>query len=139
MPTIRSDQALISVEVTGVGLDKEPWAELTGGDNTPESTESYPGGMKPLVALGGFPKPTALTVTRPWQESLVKPYKELWARSGQAEAKVTYRNLNANREPIGEPITYTGVLGTVTRPGYKAGTSEEAKLQLTIDLNGELI
>ena len=138
MPYIRSDQALINVEVAGVGLDKEPWSSLEGGDNTPESAQAYPGGMRPLVALGGFPKPTALTVTRPWTESLIKPYKELWPLAGRAKAKVSYRALNANREPVGETVSYTGVLGTVTRPGYKAGTSEEAKLQITVDLDGEI-
>lgn len=135
---IRSDQAQINVEVAGVTLDTESWSSLEGGDNTPETAQVFPGGQKPVVALGGFAKPTPLTVMRPWSEALIKPYKELWSRAGQAAATVTYRNQNANREPIGEPVTYTGVLGTVTRPGYKAGTSEEAKLQITVDLNGEL-
>ena len=139
MPIIRSDKAIISVEVAGVNLDKESWASLEGFDNVPESAQAFPGGMKPLVELGGFPKPTVGTITRPWEESLVKVYKELWSRAGQAEAKVTYRNLNSNKEPAGEPITYTGVLGTVTRPGYKAGTSEEAKLQITVMPHGEII
>ena len=138
MPYIRSDQALINVEVVGVGLDKEPWSSMEGGDNTPETAQAFPGGMKPLVALGGFPKPTPLTVMRPWSESLIKPYKELWSKAGQAEVKASYRMLNANKEPIGETVSYTGVLGTVTRPGYKAGTSEEAKLSLTVDLHGEI-
>ena len=135
---LRSDQALIHVEVAGVPLDKEPWSSLEGGDNTPEVAQAFPGGMKPLKALGGFPKPSPLTVMRPWEESLVAVYKKLWAGAGSAEVKVSYRTLNANKEPIGEPVAYTGVLGTVTRPGYKAGTSEEAKLSITVDLDGEL-
>ena len=142
MPYIRSDQAQINVELTGANatvIDPSiAWSGLEGGDNTPETAQAFPGGMKPLVALGGFPKPTPLTVTRPWDEALIVPYKKMWALAGQAEVKVTYRALNANKEPFGEPVSYTGILGTVTRPGYKAGTSEEAKLQLTVDLHGEI-
>jgi hypothetical protein len=119
-------------------MDKEPWSSMEGGDNTPEVAQAFPGGMKPLKALGGFPKPTPLTVMRPWEESLVAVYKKLWSAAGSAEVKASYRLLNANKEPIGEPVAYTGVLGTVTRPGYKAGTSEEAKLSITVDLDGEI-
>jgi len=138
MPLLRSDQALINVEIAGITLDKEPWSELTGFDNTPESTPAFPGGMKPMSELGGFAKPTLGTVSRPWSESLIRPYKEMWTKAGNAPVTVTWRALNANKEPIGEPIVYTGVLGTPTRPGYKAGTSEEAKLQITVMPNGEI-
>ena len=138
MPFIRSDQAVIHVKVAGVTLDTEPWSSLEGGDNTPEMVQAYPGGMKPLVSLGGFPKPTPLTVTRPWEEALIKPYKQLYKNAGQAEAEVSYQALNAEKKPYGEVVTYTGTLGTVTRPNYKAGTSEEAKLTITVDLHGEI-
>jgi len=140
MPFIRSDQALINVEIVGVFGDKEPWSSLDGFDNTLVSAQAFPGGMKPLVELGGFPKPTLGTLTRPWEAALIGPYKKMWNAAGQAEVKVTVQYLNAERKPIpgSEPIVYSGILGTPTRPGYKAGTSEEGKLQITVMPHGEI-
>lgn len=139
MPTyIRSDQAQILVEVSGVTLDKESWSIMEGGDQTAESAQAFPGGQKPLIALGGFPKRSTITVQRPWTDVLYGAYKTLDGKVGQATVTVAYQNQNSNREPIGTPITYTGVLQSVSRPNYKAGTSEEAKLMITVDPNGEI-
>ena len=142
MTYVRSDQAQIVVELTGSNKSAlNPaiyWSSLEGGDNVPEVAVAFPGGMAPLVPLGGFPKPTPLTVSRPWEEALIAPYKVLWEVAGRESVQVSYQILNANREPYGPKVTYTGILGTVTRPNYKAGTSEEAKLTITVELNGAI-
>ena len=80
---IRTDQAQINVEVPGVAFDKESWDVLEGGDNVAEEASVFPGGMKPLVQLGGFPKRSAITVMRPWADTLVPLYKALDAAVGR--------------------------------------------------------
>jgi len=134
----RSDQAQILVEIKGVTLDKESWSVMEGGDNTAEEAQTFPGGMKPLVALGGFPKRSKITVSRPWQDTLVTAYKQIDPLVGKAVVTVSYQVLNSNKEPFGEPINYEGILDSVTRPNYKAGTSEEAMLVITVSPNGEI-
>jgi hypothetical protein len=138
VPLYRSDQALIYVEVSGVTLDKEPWSEFEGGDPQVTSVPAFPGGMKPLVELGDFPKPSPITVGRPWSDVLAAAYKAIYRRAGIGEAKVSYQLLSASKEPVGEVFSFTGILGTPTRPGYKAGTSEEAMLKLVINPHGEI-
>jgi hypothetical protein len=139
MPTfVRSDQAQISVEVEGVTIDKESWGSMEGGDNVAEEATAFPGGMKPQVALGGFPKRGPLTITRPWADTLINVYKALDGRVGLSKVTASYQNLNANKEAVYTPYTYTGVLTSVLRPNYKAGTSEEAHLTITIATDGEI-
>jgi hypothetical protein len=119
-------------------MDKETWSMLEGGDNVAEQAQAFPGGGKPLVALGGYAKPSQLTVERPWEETMVRLYATLWPKVGQAEMTVSYQARNAEREPFGPIVTYTGVLGSIMRPNYKEGTSEEARIKIVVDLNGEI-
>ena len=136
----RSDQTAIAVTVAGINLDKESWDVLEGGENTVEGITLLPGGMAPQVAKGGIPKRSPITVKRLWSESLILVYKELDEVAGNAEVKVTYTVLGTNKvAAAGLPqFTYTGVLGTVSRPNYDAMKSEAAYLSIMCDLNGAL-
>ena len=119
----------------------ESWDVLEGGENTVEGLTVLPGGMVPQVALGGIQKRSPLTVKRLWAESLIIKYKELDELAGQAECKVTYEVKNKRNSEAtftGSKITYSGVLGTVTRPNYDAMKSEAAYLQIMVDLSGTL-
>lgn len=134
----RSDQTTISVTVAGVALDNLSWDVMEGGDNTVEGLTLLPGGMAPQVAKGGIPKRSPLTIKRLWSEALILQYKALDAVAGNAEVKAAYTVLNTNKTPAFSPISYTGVLGTVSRPNYDAMKSEAAYLTIMVDMNGEL-
>lgn len=134
----RSDQSSIGVTVEGVTIDNASWDVLEGGENTVDEVTLLPGGMAPQVAKGGIPKRSTATVKRLWSEPLILKYKELDAVAGNAAVTITYTVLNTNKTPAYAPITYTGVLGTVTRPNYDATKSEAAYLQIMVALNGEL-
>lgn len=138
MPYLRSDQAEIHVEVTGVALDKESWDMMEGGDPVAEETVVFPGGMNPQVALGGLPKWSPVTVERTWSESLGADYKTLANAAGSAPCTVSYIMLNANKIPTGQVYTYTGVLASCERPKYKSSESTDAYLKLTIGVNGQV-
>lgn len=138
MKYYRSDQAQISVTVEGVAIDNVSWDSMEGGENEVEGLDILPGGMAPQIALGGIPKRKPVTIQRVWSDTLIGVYKALDAVAGNAAVTASYTVLGTNKKPAFSPITYTGVLGTVTRPNYKAGTSEEAFLQLMVHLNGEV-
>ena len=138
MVLYRSDQASIGVTVAGVTLDNLSWDVLEGGENTVEGITVLPGGMAPQKALGGIPKRSPLTIKRLWSEALILQYKALDAVAGQAIVNVSYTVLKTNKTPAYSPISYTGVLGTVSRPNYDAMKSEAAYLQIMVDLEGEL-
>ncbi len=133
----RSDQASIGVSVAGITIDNLSWDVLEGGDQTVEGMTVLPGGMQPQVALGGIPKRSPITVKRLWSEPTIIAYKALDAVAGNAAVTITYTVLSTNREEIpGFVRTYTGVLGTVTRPNYDAMKSEAAYLTIVAELNG---
>lgn len=135
----RSDMAHIYVSITGVTIDNISWDSAEGGDIQVESTGYNPGGMQPYVQLGGRRSRAPMTVKRIWSDTLINAYKALDAAAGITGASVSYQVLAADRStPVGSPITYTGVLGPVTRPNYDSATSTPALLQIVIDLNEAL-
>jgi hypothetical protein len=138
MKYFRSDQAAIHVSIEGVTLDGISWDVMEAGDNTVEGLVVHPGGMAEQVALGGIPKRSPLTVARLWSDTLIAVFKQIDSLAGQAAVTASYVVLNANKTATSNVETYTGVLGTVTRPNYKAGESTDAMLQIAVDLNGAL-
>lgn len=135
----RTDQARIQVNVTGVPLDNVSWDVMQGGDNVAPSTNYPPGGMQPSVELGGIPKRNPLTVERIWSDTLISAYKALDAGAGKLPVTASYTVLDHNGTPVaGSTITYTGVLLEAARPDYDSSSSGEAKLKLTIGLNGPI-
>jgi|SRR5580704_2718322 hypothetical protein len=144
MPYYRSDQFSIGVKVEGLAEGKQtdniPWDSLEGFDQTVEGQTYLPGGMRPQTALGGIPKRSPGTLKRIWSTELLGIFKALDQGAGQLPCTVTVTTLGANRKAVENApvITYTGVLGTVTRPNYGSETPEKAYLQIMIDADGEL-
>lgn len=139
MPTIyRSDQKSIGFTVSGITLDGVSWDSMEGGDPVAESVDVYPGGMAPQVALGGLPKWSEITIERLWSDVLVAQFKALTGVAGFAPITASDIILGANKVPTGVTITYTGVLTSVMRPGYKASESKDAYLQVKCSVNGQV-
>lgn len=144
MAVYRSDQFSIGLTVLGLPegkvTDNVPWDSCEGGDQTVEGQTYLPGGMKPLISLGGIPKRSPLTLKRIWSTSMLEIFKALDQGAGQCECKVTITTLGTNRlkVPNAPVISYTGTLGTVTRPNYGSEQPEKAFLQVVVDTDGEL-
>ena len=137
MPTLfRTDQAHIHVAVAGVTIDSVSWDKFEGGNLTVESQMYNPGGMVPAVAMGGKRSRSPATISRVWSDALYAAYVALDNAAGIAAVTCSYQLLAADRQtPVGTTITYTGILGNVTRPGYDSMTSTPAMLAITVDLN----
>jgi len=134
----RTDQASIGVTVAGITLPEGSWDVLEGAENMVEGVSVLPGGMAPQRALGGIPKRGPATVKRLWSEPLVIIFKQLDALAGYGDIIITYTVLNRNKTATIFTETYTGVMGTVSRPNYEAKTSEPAYLTIEAELDGEL-
>jgi hypothetical protein len=138
MPTYyRSDQAEIHVILTGIGLDKESWDMMEGGDPVAEEVVVFPGGQAPQVALGGLPKWSPITVERSWCEALALIYKQIANNAGAAPMEVSYIQRFGGK-PTGTIDTYSGVLMSAERPKYSAKESTDAFLKLTMSVNGSV-
>lgn len=137
MAEYRSDQGSIGLTVTGVTIDNISWDSMEGGDNVVEGQTYLPGGQRPQRSLGGTPKRSPLTLKRIWSDTLINVYKTLDELAGSAIVTATYTVTRAGI-PVAAPITYTGTLGTVTRPNYGSETPEKAFLQVMVDVDGAL-
>jgi hypothetical protein len=137
MKIFRSDQVAIHVAVTGVPLDGESWDMLEGADLDAEELIVFPGAMQDQVALGGVAKRSPITVERLWSEPMIGVKKALDRAVVVAAAViVSYTVLGPEGASTGYVETYTGVASGCSRPNYKAGTSEEAKLKLKVSPHG---
>lgn len=131
--------AAIHVTVEGVTIDNLSWDTMEGGDNSSDGTNYLPGGMAPSVELGGLPKRSDLTISRIWSDVLIGAFKALDNGCGKARVAASYTVLDANGNVVPDAtITYTGILKGVARPNYESNSSAEAKLTLTVGLNGSI-
>jgi len=140
MPTYyRTDMARIQVSVQGITLDNVSWDVMQGGDNVAPSTNYPPGGMQPSVELGGVPKRNQMTVERIWSDTLIAAYKAMDAGAGRLPTTISYTVLDGHGNPVpGSTISYTGILLEAARPDYDSSSSAEAKLKITVGLNGPI-
>jgi hypothetical protein len=139
MPEYRSDQAVIGFSIPGVPLDNISWDSFEGGDNAVEGQTYLPGGQRPQRALGGTPKRSPIMLKRIWSDAIIVFFKTIDPLAGSVAVIASHTTLGANKQPIpGSTITYTGVLGTVTRPNYGSETPDKAFLQIQIDTDGEI-
>lgn len=134
----RSDQAAIHVKFAAVTIDDESWDMLDGGDNIAPNKVIHPGGMQPMVSLGGVPIRSEITVERNWSDVLFPVFKELDAGAGNEPVEVGYVVLNGPGRAQGTIFAYSGVLLGVSRPNYKGGESPDAMLKLTIGPHGPI-
>lgn len=124
------------MQVAGVTIDNNSWESFEGADITPEMQNYNPGGMAPAIALGGLRKRSTATIKRIWSDAMIGAFQALDAAAGIANVTCSFQTLAADHKtPVGNPITYTGVLGSVTRPTYDSVTSAPAFLTITVDMN----
>jgi len=132
----RQDQWLNTVTIDGTSLGV--WDTLSGGDVQATETKYKAGGMVPEVSLGGTVSVNNITLGRLLRaEQDWEVIRNLMAaRTGKGEALVARQPLDADGNPFGRPITYTGKLLQVM-PGDTDSNSTSAQAwQLVISTNG---
>jgi hypothetical protein len=115
MPDLRSDSALITVSVTGSGLDKLPWASMEGGDITVTDVKTRPGGGPTEESLGGPPTRSNCTVMREYSNDVLHPLVPVLERlAGNTAMSVAYTPLDGDYNKNGETHTIKGKLIDIT-------------------------
>ena len=138
MPIYRSDMGSIIVSVNGNNVpDSQSWDYAEGGDLQPEMQTYNPGAMQDAVAAGGLRKRADMTVRRVWGNVMASAFKTLDDASGNGTMQITFVPKNPDGTS-GSKITYTGMVGKVTRPNYDAATSTLVYLEVAMSCNTKI-
>lgn len=126
--------AKITAHVDGVDhLPKiKSWSSYEGGSGQAATTQLLPGGMQPAVALPGPIKRATVTVKRPYTAGL-HPHVANLENAINNSMSASYTPTDANGNPIGNPITRTGILKEVTTPNSDATSSNPQYLALVME------
>lgn len=107
------------------------WRGRTGGNATSETSDYAPGGMAPRIQQDGEQTVEDVSVTRVWVPERDRPIlAALFAARGQARMHVGDASLDRAKNPIGAPVTWTGLLGEVTYPDADAESSDPSVFTL---------
>jgi hypothetical protein len=120
-------------------MDTVSWDKATGGDITPANEKYNPGGMGAQVAVGGLRTREDLTIERAWSDALIQSFVALDNQSGSARVAVGLTPMKADRKTAnGNTITYTGLLGKVTRPDSDSSTSKVDTLKVVVTCDEQI-
>lgn len=122
---MRQDQWSNTVTIDGAPVGV--WDTFSGGDVEAEETKYRPGGMQPQVSLGGMTSVNNVTLARLLtREDWETMHTLMSARVGKAAVTVARQPLDADGNPFGRPLIYTGVLNGVN-PGDTDSNSSDAQ------------
>jgi hypothetical protein len=122
VPTLTERNHHISLTANGTPI-RDPWMKFEGGNKTTESGKIHPGGMADAVALPGLPDVEDITLTRDYDPVRDQALRRTLARQADdgVVAGVQVQDLGYNKQPIGTPDSFTGILKAV---GYPQRDSE---------------
>jgi hypothetical protein len=125
------------VKLTIDNKDFETWDRLEGGAVDSEERKYRPGGMAEQVSLGGSKTTGNLTLSRLYMLDRDHGlFLELVGKVGKGECKVVKQPLTSEGEPQGDPITYSGVLKSVTPPNHNSESDDAAMIEIEISTAG---
>ena len=115
------------------------WDKKTGGQIDSEEYKYPPGGMRPMVSLGGRRTTDNITVSRLYR--LVRDHQELLGRLmsgvGRARMEVAQQPLDIEGNTFGRPIVTRGTLKRVTPPDVDSESSDPAMIELEMTVEGD--
>lgn len=133
---MRKDQHRVSVSIDGVKLGV--FDVLTGGETDSDELKYRPGGMAPVISLGGVVTVGQLIVSRLYklQRDHLRVHW-LLGRVGKGQAVVTKVVLDPDGNAFGKPLVTKGVLKRVTPPEVDSNaTGDAATIELEITPEG---
>jgi len=136
---MRKDTWVVSVNVEGVG-DLGTFDVRTGGEFDSTELKYQPGGMAPMVSLGGSITIGQLIVSRNFRADRDLPKaKALVAGVGKAKVSVNMVGLDPDKHPYDTRLGWRGVLKRVTLPEVDSTTTEAAVIELEITPEGSAL
>jgi hypothetical protein len=133
---MRKDQHRVTVVVDGQKLGV--FDVLTGGETDSDELKYRPGGMAPVISLGGVVTVGQLIVSRLYK--LDRDHSRIhWllGRVGVGQVTVTKTVLDPDKNAFGKPLVTKGVLKRVTPPEVDSNaTGDAAVIELEITPEG---
>jgi len=132
---MRKDQYDVTVAVDGTDLGT--WDKMTGGEVDSDETKYKPGGMLPVIALGGSQNVGPITVDRLFDLTRDEPLVHwLLGRAGKGNVVIKKTPLDVDGNVAGRPLTYSGKLKMVTPPEVDSEVSDAALISLEVSPSG---
>jgi hypothetical protein len=125
--------ALVTVVVDGTTYGT--WITKSGGQVEADGQKTRLGGMSSEIALGGPASRENVTVSKLFDAVMQTKYKVLETKVGTASMTVTYTPLGNDKRPVGDAITYSGILNRVTVPEADDNAAETAMIELELLAN----
>lgn len=137
----RQDTHRITVRIvnqaTGKMVDYGVWDKWDGGEVDSDSSNYYPGGMAPPVALGGRQTTGNVTISRLYRLERDHQHMQEWINAaGKSAASIHRQPLDINGNVFGKPIVYQAVLKKVTPPPLDSEQSGAAIVELEFVITG---
>lgn len=133
---MRQDQWSNTVTIDGQPMGV--WDTLDGGESTSDEVKYKPGGMQPEISLGGSRSIGNLTLSRLLQREDWEFMRRMMNRTGRARCTVSRQPLDADGNPWGRPLTYRGVLMSVTPGGTDSNSSDALTWEIEISTEGSV-
>lgn len=133
---MRKDQHRVTVIVDGTNLGV--FDVLTGGETDSDELKYRPGGMAPVISLGGVVTVGQVIVSRIYQ--LQRDHLQvhwLLGRVGKGNVVVNKAVLDPDGNAFGKPLVTKGVLKRVTPPEVDSNaTGDAATIEIEITPEG---
>ena len=137
----RPDTYVVNVRiehpVSGAMINYGTFDKVDGGEIDSGTKTHNPGGMVIPIALAGPKTVSNLVVTRAYR--LARDHdviQQLIDSVGRSSTIVTVQPLDADGNAYGTPITYLGILKSVTPPSPDSQSSTAALLSLEVVVEG---
>lgn len=125
------------VTVTADGDPAGTFDSFEGGDGDSEETRYAPGGMGDEESLGGRQTRENFTVGRRYRpERDATLFRRLDSRRGSAVITASRQALDRDKNPVGTPDVFRGVLKKVTGPKHDSMGNDVAKFTLEVAPDG---
>lgn len=109
----------------------------TGGGAGSVISSHTPGGSRTPELEGGRQTFEDVTINRSWKPTRDRPLVGplLAARSG-TRFNVSDQSTDANLNPVGDPVVWSGILSEVNYPDFDSEGDETARLTLVFEIDG---
>jgi hypothetical protein len=134
---VRKDQFDTTVTIDGVLLGT--FDSMTGGESDSDSLTYKPGGMAPIVTLGGTVTVGQVIIARLYRlERDHQTIAWLLSRVGKGSMVVKKQPLDTDGNTYGKPIVTSGVLKRVTPPEVDSTSGDAALIELEMTPSGHV-
>jgi hypothetical protein len=133
----REDTWLITCTVDE--LDLGVFDTFSGGEVDSEEAKYRPGGMAAEISLGGSRTIGNVTIGRYYDRLRDHPrLKSLASRVGAGRVTIGLTPLDASGLRGGDPLTYSGILKTITLPDIDSTGTDAAIVELECTIDGDI-